>query len=67
MNNIQLLKKVSKKINKLRNKINLLSLQVVEDENYDLVFDNIVEITFNLEYIVDRVDILSEEIDTIDI
>ena len=67
MNNIQLLKKVSKKINKLRNKINLLSLQVVEDENYDLVFDNIVEITFNLEHIVDRVDILSEEIDTIDI
>lgn len=67
MNNIQLLKKVSKKINKLRDKINLLSLQVVEDENYDLVFDNIVEITFNLEHIVDRVDILSEEIDTIDI
>jgi hypothetical protein len=63
----ELLKKKNKKINKLRNKINLLSLQVVEDENYDLVFDNIVEITFNLEYIVDRVDILSEEIDTIDI
>jgi division protein CdvB (Snf7/Vps24/ESCRT-III family) len=65
MNNIQLLKKISKKINKLRDKINLLSLQVVEDENYDLVFDNIVDITFDLENITSKVDILSEEIDII--
>lgn len=67
MNNIKLLKKISKKINKLRDKINLLSSQFVEDENYDLLFDTIVDVTSDLESIASKVDILSEEIDTIDI
>jgi len=67
MTNIELLELIASKIDAVRDEINDLSLTVVEDENYDLVFDTIVSITTDLENTSSTAIILSEEIDTIEI
>ena len=67
MTNIELLELIASKIDAVRDEINDLSLTVVEDENYDLVFDTIVSITTDLENTSSTAIMLSEEIDTIEI
>jgi hypothetical protein len=67
MTNIELLELIASKIDAVRDEINDLSLKVVEDDNYDLVFDTIVSITTDLENTSSTALILAEEIDTIEI
>ena len=67
MTNIELLELIASKIDAVRDEINDLSLKVVEDDNYDLVFDTIVSITTDLENTSSIALILAEEIDTIEI
>jgi division protein CdvB (Snf7/Vps24/ESCRT-III family) len=67
MNNIELLEKISRKIDRVRDEINDLTLKVVADENYDLVFDSIVSMTSDLENISSEARVLADEIDTIEI
>ena len=67
MTNIELLELIASKIDAVRDEINDLLLTVVEDENYDLVFDTIVSITTDLENTSSTAIMLSEEIDTIEI
>jgi hypothetical protein len=67
MTNIELLELISKKIDDVRDEINDLSLSVIEDDNYDLVFDTIVEIVCDLEGTSSTAMMISEEINTIEI
>ena len=67
MNNIELLEKISRKIDRVRDEINNLTLKVVADENYDLVFDSIVSMTSDLENVSSEARVLADEIDTIEI
>jgi hypothetical protein len=67
MTNIELLEKISRKIDRVRDEINDLTLKVVTDENYDLVFDSIVSMISDLENVSSEAMMLSEEIDTIEI
>jgi hypothetical protein len=67
MTNIELLELIASKIDAVRNKINDLTLKVVDDENYDLVFDSIVRMTTDLEQVSDEARVLADEIDTIEI
>jgi len=67
MTNIELLELIASKIDAVRDEINDLSLKVVEDDNYDLVFDTIVSITTDLENTSSTALMLAEEIDTIEI
>jgi len=67
MTNIELLELIASKIDAVRNEINYLPLKIVEDDNYDLVFDTIVSITTDLENTSSTALILAEEIDTIEI
>ena len=67
MTNIELLELIASKIDAVRDEINDLSLKVVEDDNYDLVFDTIVSITTDLDNTSSTALILAEEIDTIEI
>ena len=67
MNNIELLKKISKKIDRVRDEINDLTLKVVADKNYDLVFDSIVSMISDLENTSSEAMMLADEIDTIEI
>jgi hypothetical protein len=67
MTNIELLELIASKIDAVRDEINDLSLKVVEDENYDLVFDTIVSITTDLENTSSTALMVAEEIDTIEI
>jgi division protein CdvB (Snf7/Vps24/ESCRT-III family) len=67
MNNIELLEKISRKIDRVRDEINDLTLKVVADENYDLVFDSIVSMISDLENVSSEARVLADEIDTIEI
>jgi hypothetical protein len=67
MTNIELLELIASKIDAVRDQINDLSLQVVEDDNYDLVFDTIIDITTDLEGVSSTATMIAEEIDTIEI
>ena len=67
MTNIELLELISKKIDDVRDEINDLSLLIVEDDNYDLMYDTIVEIVCDLENTSSNAMMISEEIDTIEI
>jgi len=67
MTNIELLELIASKIDAVRDEINDLSLKVVEDENYDLVSDTIVNITTDLDNTSSTALILAEGIDTIEI
>jgi broad specificity phosphatase PhoE len=67
MTNIELLELISKKIDVVRDTINNLSLKVVKDDNYDLVFDAIVNVTSDLDNASATAKIVAEEIDTIEI
>jgi hypothetical protein len=67
MTNIELLELIASKIDVVRDEINDLSLKVIEDKNYDLVFDTIVSMTTDLENTSSTVLMIAEEIDTIEI
>jgi len=67
MTNIELLELISKKIDDVRDEINDLSLSIVEDDNYDLMYDTIVEIVCDLEGTSSKAMMIFEEIDTIEI
>jgi hypothetical protein len=67
MTNIELLELIASKIDAVRDEINDLSLKVVEDDNYDLVFDTIVSMTTDLDNTSSTALMLAEEIDTIEI
>jgi hypothetical protein len=67
MTNIELLELIASKIDAVRDQINDLSLQVVEDDNYDLVFDTIIDMTSDLEGTSSTATMIAEEIDTIEI
>jgi hypothetical protein len=67
MTNIELLELIASKIDAVRDEVNDLSLKVVEDENYDLVFDTIVDMTSDLEGVSSTATMIAEEIDTIEI
>ena len=67
MTNIELLELISKKIDDVRDEINDLALSIIEDDNYDLMYDTIVEIICDLENTSSNAMIISEEIDTIEI
>jgi hypothetical protein len=67
MTNIELLELIASKIDAVRDEVNDLSLKVVEDENYDLVFDTIIDMTTDLEGVSSTATMIAEEIDTIEI
>lgn len=67
MTNIELLELIASKIDAVRDEVNDLTLKVVEDENYDLVFDNIVRMITDLEQVSSDARVLADEIDTIEI
>jgi hypothetical protein len=67
MTNIELLELIASKIDAVRDEVNDLTLKVVEDENYDLVFDTIVSMTSDLEQVSSDARVLADEIDTIEI
>lgn len=67
MTNIELLKLISKKIDDVRDEINDLMISIVEDDNYDLMYDTIVEIVCDLEGTSSTAIMISEEINTIEI
>ena len=67
MTNIELLELIASKIDAVRDEVNNLTLKVVEDENYDLVFDTIVSMTSDLEQVSSDARVLADEIDTIEI
>jgi hypothetical protein len=67
MTNIELLELIASKIDAVRDEVNDLSLKVVEDENYDLVFDTIIDMTSDLEGTSSTATMIAEEIDTIEI
>jgi hypothetical protein len=67
MTNIELLELIASKIDAVRDEVNNLTLKVVEDENYDLVFDSIVRMTTDLEQVSSDARVLADEIDTTEI
>jgi hypothetical protein len=67
MTNIELLELIASKIDAVRDEINDLSVKIVGDENYDLVYDTIVELTTDLENATRTALMTAEEIDTIEI
>jgi hypothetical protein len=67
MTNIELLELIASKIDAVRDKVNDLSVKIVGDENYDLVYDTIVELTTDLENATRTALMTAEEIDTIEI
>jgi hypothetical protein len=66
MTNIELLELIASKIDTVRDEINDLSLKVVEDVSYDLVFDTIVSMTTDLENTSSTALMIAEELDTIE-
>jgi len=67
MTNIELLELIASKIDAVRDEVNDLSLKVVEDVSYDLVFDTIVSMTTDLENTSSTALMIAEELDTIEI
>jgi hypothetical protein len=66
MTNIELLELIASKIDAVRDEVNDLSLKVVEDVSYDLVFDTIVSMTTDLENTSSTALMIAEELDTIE-
>jgi hypothetical protein len=66
MTNIELLELIVSKIDAVRDEVNDLSLKVIEDVSYDLVFDTIVSITTDLENTSSTALMIAEELDTIE-
>ena len=66
MTNIELLELIASKIDAVRDEVNDLSLKVIEDVSYDLVFDTIVSMTTDLENTSSTALMIAEELDTIE-
>jgi hypothetical protein len=64
MTNIELLNLILSKIENVRNEINDLTTDVVEDENYDLIFDTLVtELESDLCNAIDTVNNLIDNVE----
>ena len=64
MTNIELLQFIKNKIENVRDEINDLSLNVVEDQNYDLIFDTLsIELESDLCNVIDTIESLIDDVE----
>jgi hypothetical protein len=64
MTNVELLQLIKSKIENVRNEINDLSLNIVEDQNYDLIFDTLsTELESDLCNAIDTINLLIDDVE----
>ena len=64
MTNVELLQLIKSKIENVRNEINDLSLNIVEDQNYDLISDTLsTELESDLCNAIDTINLLIDDVE----